>query len=43
MAELIATGESTSLNLTPFDPARFMPERGKRGRKMGSVDVGEQW
>ena len=45
MAELVLNGETKSVNLSPFDPARFTPEakRGGRGRKRRGVDVGEQW
>ena len=45
MSELILNGESTSVDLRPFDPARFTPaaRRGSRGRKRQGVDVGEQW
>eukprot|EP00543_Licmophora_paradoxa_P008142 CAMPEP_0202454386 /NCGR_PEP_ID=MMETSP1360-20130828/12139_1 /ASSEMBLY_ACC=CAM_ASM_000848 /TAXON_ID=515479 /ORGANISM="Licmophora paradoxa, Strain CCMP2313" /LENGTH=414 /DNA_ID=CAMNT_0049073691 /DNA_START=111 /DNA_END=1355 /DNA_ORIENTATION=+ len=45
MAELVLEGESTSVNLDPFDPARFTPQagRGGRGRKRRGADVGEQW
>jgi hypothetical protein len=52
MAELIVDGHSSSVDLAPFDPARFAPKaatrgpkkrRGERGRKQGEVPVGEQW
>lgn len=44
MAELIMTGRSSSINLTPFDPARFTPTtKGGRGRKRRGQNVGEQW
>jgi hypothetical protein len=46
MAELILDGESRSVDLRPFDPARYTPTslgRGGRGRKKGSMNVGEQW
>lgn len=43
MAELILDGECTSVDLSPFDPARFTPKATKRGRKQQGVDVGEQW
>jgi hypothetical protein len=45
MAELILQGESSCVNLKPFDPARFTPQtgRGGRGRKMKGTNVGEQW
>lgn len=44
MAELVLDGKCESLNLRPFDPARFTSGgRGGRGRKKGSLNVGEQW
>jgi glycine/D-amino acid oxidase-like deaminating enzyme len=46
MAELILNGKSTSVDLTPFDPARFTPassQRGGRGRKKQGESIGEQW
>jgi glycine/D-amino acid oxidase-like deaminating enzyme len=45
ISELVLEGESSSVNLDPFDPARFTPgaKRGGRGRKRRGVDVGEQW
>ena len=45
MAELILEGECKSVNLEPFDPARFTPnaQRGGRGRKRRGTSVGEQW
>lgn len=45
MSELVLTGKSTSVDLSPFDPSRFTPDsgRGGRGRKRGSASVGEQW
>jgi hypothetical protein len=45
MAELILRGaEGTTIDLLPFDPARFTPSlRGARGRKRGTQSVGEQW
>jgi hypothetical protein len=45
IAELVLEGECTSVNLAPFDPARFTPtaKRGGRGRKKKGTDVGEQW
>lgn len=43
MAELILEGKCTSLDLSPFDPARFNPASSKRGRKKGTMNVGEQW
>jgi glycine/D-amino acid oxidase-like deaminating enzyme len=46
MSELILEGTSRSVDLRPFDPARFASSgggRGGRGRKKGTVNVGEQW
>ena len=48
MSELVLTGKSTSVDLRPFDPARFTTVddevgRGGRGRKRGNDAVGEQW
>lgn len=45
IAELVLEGECKSVNLTPFDPARFTPDaqRGGRGRKQRGTNVGEQW
>jgi len=45
IAELVLEGSCRSVNLKPFDPARFTVSKGRggRGRKKGSVDVGEQW
>jgi hypothetical protein len=45
ISELVLDGECTSVNLNPFDPARFTPDagRGGRGRKRGGESVGEQW
>ncbi|QDZ25895.1 FAD-dependent oxidoreductase [Chloropicon primus] len=45
MAELILDGQTSSIDLRPFSPSRFLPraQRGKRGRKKVDLDVGEQW
>ena len=44
MAELILEGGAESIDLSPFDPARFAPaRRGGRGRKRQGTNVGEQW
>lgn len=44
IAELVLEGDSLCVNLKPFDPARFTSsERGGRGRKNGTINVGEQW
>lgn len=46
ISELVLHGKSTSVDLSPFDPARFTPAdtlRGGRGRKRRGTSVGEQW
>ena len=44
MSELILDGESSTIDLRPFDPCRFTPSlRGSRGRKRRGASVGEQW
>jgi glycine/D-amino acid oxidase-like deaminating enzyme len=44
MAEVITKGVCSVLDIAPFNPSRFMPSRrGVRGRKRGSLEVGEQW
>ena len=45
IAELIAEGQARSVDIRPFDPARFMGQKGggRRERKMGVTEVGEQW
>ena len=48
MAELLLEGEAKCVNLAPFAPGRFGPNKGAaaaggRGRKRGTVAVGEQW
>ena len=44
MAELVLDGKAKSINLDPFDPARFTKEaKGGRGRKQRGTNVGEQW
>jgi glycine/D-amino acid oxidase-like deaminating enzyme len=45
IAELVLDGKSTSVDLSPFNPARFTPaaKRGDRGRKKQDESVGEQW
>ena len=43
MAELIWNGSCQSINLKPFDPARFTPKLKQRGRKRRGTNVGEQW
>lgn len=45
MAELLMYGESKTIDLSPFYPARFTPSLAKdsRGRKKGNTNVGEQW
>ena len=45
MAELVADGVCTVVDLSSFDPARYMRNKvvEGRGRKKGIVSVGEQW
>ncbi len=44
MAELVLEGESRSVDLRPFNPARYTSQgRGGRGRKKKGMSVGEQW
>ena len=46
MAELMITGRSQTVDLSPFGLSRFMKRAGSgsgRGRKMISTAVGEQW
>ena len=45
MAELIATGASSTINLNAFSPGRFDTgaKSSRRGKKKGIVEVGEQW
>jgi glycine/D-amino acid oxidase-like deaminating enzyme len=45
VAELMATGTSSTLNLQHFSPDRFdrAGAASRRGKKKGSVEVGEQW
>jgi len=43
MSELLLDGKASCVDLSAFDPARFMPAKSRRGRKRGEVAVGEQW
>lgn len=44
MAELVATGSSKTVDLSPFSITRFLKNSyGRRGRKMVNASVGEQW
>ena len=43
MSELILDGESSSIDLRPFDPTRFTTRVSGRGRKRRGENVGEQW
>ena len=48
MSELILDGQSTCIDLSPFDPTRFSTnlhnkDGGGRGRKRQGHSVGEQW
>lgn len=43
MSELLLDGKSSCVDLSAFDPGRFMVKKTRRGRKRGDVAVGEQW
>lgn len=43
MAELILQGKSSTIDLKPFNPARFTAKVNERGRKRRGENVGEQW
>jgi glycine/D-amino acid oxidase-like deaminating enzyme len=43
LAELMDSGTCNSIDMTPFHPNRFMNQKSNRGRKKGSISVGEQW
>ena len=43
MAEVIVRGSTDAIDLAPFRPTRFMSKAGRRGRKRGLMEVGEQW
>lgn len=46
MSELVLDGVSTTIDLNAFDPMRFtkvISNKPQRGRKKGSINVGEQW
>ncbi|CAE7410178.1 TDA3, partial [Symbiodinium sp. CCMP2456] len=46
MSELIIDGQASCVDLRHFRPSRFAnagPRAPQRGRKMGTVPVGEQW
>ncbi len=44
MTELVLHGKSSSVDLRPFSPARYMQPIKGRGKKLGGVvGVGEQW
>lgn len=47
MSELLLDGAASTVDLTPFDPNRFMAKAAQggagRGRKRGLMEVGEQW
>ena len=42
VSELVVDGKS-SVDLSAFDPGRFMTTAQKRGKKIKGVNVGEQW
>jgi len=43
MAEMIAHGQSKTVNLAAFSPTRFMARKSQRGRAMKNTTTGEQW
>ena len=43
MAELLLDGEAACVDLCPFAPGRFVPDKTRRGRARGHAPVGEQW
>ncbi|KAL1530279.1 hypothetical protein AB1Y20_001191 [Prymnesium parvum] len=43
MSELVLDGAASCVDLSAFNPARFMAGKTRRGRKRGDVSVGEQW
>ena len=43
MAELVTLGRAKIVDLSPFSAGRFYTPKSKNGRKMGEVEVGEQW
>ena len=44
MSELLVDGKAACVDLAPFSPQRFAKANGgTRGRKQGTVAVGEQW
>ncbi|KAA8491644.1 putative oxidoreductase [Porphyridium purpureum] len=45
MAELLLTGKSATLDLSPFEPTRFMPQKLRRSRQNAATgeEVGEFW
>lgn len=42
ITQLITQGKS-DIDISPFSPTRFMKSRSRRGRKMRTESVGEQW
>lgn len=43
MAELVATGAAKVIDLSAFDPSRYMNAKQGRGKKKGVQLLGEQW
>ena len=46
MAELIATGNASTVDITSFNIERFDKQGygiSRRGKKVNGVDIGEQW
>ena len=43
MSELINERTCKVVDLAPFNPMRFISKKLTRGRKVGDIDIGEQW
>mmetsp|Transcript_29765 Transcript_29765/g.47713 ORF Transcript_29765/g.47713 Transcript_29765/m.47713 type:complete len:102 (-) Transcript_29765:155-460(-) len=44
MSELVLKGKSSTIDLSPFSPARFQKRKIRRSRQMGDGEtVGEDW
>jgi glycine/D-amino acid oxidase-like deaminating enzyme len=43
MSELINERTCKVVDLSPFNPMRFVSKKLSRGRKVGDIDIGEQW
>lgn len=42
-SELVCSGSVKTLDISPFNPGRFIKKAKGRGRKQVDDDVGEQW